>query len=299
MNNTGWIKIYRSLLYWEWADVPEMMALWVRLLLMANHDTTTWHGVTIEAGQLVTTYDQLAAVSGLSVKQVRLCMSRLAESGQITIERAGKRQLVSISNYKQFQELENEKGQEKGTERAAKGQQKGSKRAAKGQAINIEEYKKKRIKEEENNNNPLPPLQGDAPRPKPEKEKCHAVTRFDTIWEAKYKMLTGDDFQWARRENVAVNAIVGKIVQMMEAAGRDPTAEEKENAFLWFVEALYKNGDHWVRSNFTPHIIADKFNEYYQLIKNNANGKRNTTASAGNPTGVSADYLASVARELT
>ena len=26
--NTGWIKIYRSLLYWEWADVPEMVALW-------------------------------------------------------------------------------------------------------------------------------------------------------------------------------------------------------------------------------------------------------------------------------
>ena len=62
MNNTGWIKIYRSLLYWEWADVPEMMALWVRLLLMANHDTTTWHGVTIEAGQMVTTYAQLAAL---------------------------------------------------------------------------------------------------------------------------------------------------------------------------------------------------------------------------------------------
>ena len=142
-------------------------------------------------------------------------------------------------------------------------------------------------------------MQGDAPRPKPEKEKCHAVTRFDTIWEAKYKMLTGDDFQWARRENVAVNAIVGKIVQMMEAAGRDPTAEEKENAFIWFVEALYKNGDHWVRSNFTPHIIADKFNEYYQLIKNNANGKRNTTASAGNPTGVSADYLARLAQQLS
>ena len=31
--NTGWIKIYRSLLYWEWADVPEMVALWVRLII--------------------------------------------------------------------------------------------------------------------------------------------------------------------------------------------------------------------------------------------------------------------------
>ena len=127
---SGWIKIYRQLLDWEWADVPEMMALWVRLLLMANHDTTAWHGIAIEAGQLVTTYDQLAAASGLSAKQVRLCMARLQESGQISIDRAGKRQLVSISNYKRMQESENEKGQQKGTEtaskRADKGQTKGS-----------------------------------------------------------------------------------------------------------------------------------------------------------------------------
>ena len=46
MNNTGWIKIYRSLLYWEWADVPEMVALWVRLIIRATHEVTQWHGIT-------------------------------------------------------------------------------------------------------------------------------------------------------------------------------------------------------------------------------------------------------------
>ena len=283
MNNTGWIKIYRSLLYWEWADVPEMMALWVRLLLMANHDTTTWHGVTIEAGQLVTTYDQLAAVSGLSVKQVRLCMSRLAESGQITIERAEKRQLVSISNYKQFQELENEKGQEKGTERAAKGQQKGSKRAAKGQAIIQEE---ENIRREELINTPLPPKGGIPP--------AHAVTVFDRAFEEIYRRVTGDAFVWAKRENIAVQAIVGKIVKMMEDGGAAVTEEAKMANFRAFVEAVYTRGDDWMRQNFTPHTICDKFNEYYQHLKNNkTNGKQ-----TNNPTGVGADYLARVASEL-
>ena len=37
--NTGWIKIYRSLLYWEWADVPEMVALWVRLIIRDRKST--------------------------------------------------------------------------------------------------------------------------------------------------------------------------------------------------------------------------------------------------------------------
>ena len=296
---TGWIKIWRQLLDWEWADVPEMMALWVRLLLMANNRTTTWHGFIVEAGQLVTTYDQLAALSGLTVKQVRICMARLQDSGQICIKRAGKRQLISISNYKQFQEFEIQKGQENGTEkagnRADKGQTKGRQSAS---SINIQEVKNTRSKEDKNNN-PQPPLQGAAPEKKPEREKCHAVTRYDSIWEERYKTLTGDDFQWTRRENVAVNAIVGKIVQMMEAAGRDPTNTEKENALLWFIETLYKTGDTWVRSNFTPHVIADKFNEYYQTIKNNSkNGQSKQHTAAANPAGVSADYLARVVQQL-
>ena len=54
MNNTGWIKIYRSLLYWEWADVPEMVALWVRLIIRATHEDTQWHGVTISRGHINT-----------------------------------------------------------------------------------------------------------------------------------------------------------------------------------------------------------------------------------------------------
>lgn len=295
---TGWIKIYRSLLYWEWADVPEMVALWVRLIIRATHEDTQWHGVTISRGQLVTTVAKLAAESGLSPQQVRTCLDRLKASNQINTQTTNKYTIITICKYEAYQETET-------TEQQTNGKQ----TTRKQQTNNTQATSISRIKEQEKLiNKPPTPLQGDAPEQpekpiveqpaKPAREKARAVTRYDRVWEEIYSKLTSNTFFWTKRENVAVNAIVGKIVQMMEAAGRDPTAEEKENAFLWFVEALYKNGDHWVRSNFTPHIIADKFNEYYQLIKNNANGKRNTTASAGNPTGVSADYLARVAADL-
>ena len=325
--NTGWIKIWRQLLDWEWADVPEMMALWVHLILSANFEEKEWHGITIGTGQLVTTYAQLAAQSGLSEKQVRTCMARLAESGQITIERAGKRQLVSISNYKQFQEIEIEEGQEKGSEMADKRQTKGRQKATKGQDdgnigagkgqekgrkragyIN-KEGKNIRSKEGKNINIPPTPLQGvspeadfsavsetpgtAAPAPKPE---ARAVTRYDRAFEEIYTRLTNDTFLWAKRENVAVQAIVGKITKMMEDAGKDPTDDDRENAFRWFLESLYATGDEWVRANFTPHVICDKFNEFYQTIKiNSRNGKKQSNSNA---TGVSADYLARVAQEL-
>ena len=88
--NTGWIKIYRSLLYWEWADVPEMVALWVRLIIRATHEDSQWHGVTISRGQLVTTTAKLAAESGLSPQQVRTCLDRLKASNQINTQTTNK-----------------------------------------------------------------------------------------------------------------------------------------------------------------------------------------------------------------
>lgn len=296
--NTGWIKLHRSLMHWEWADVPEMMALWIHLILSASYEGREYHGTILEAGQLVTSHHALAEKTGLSVKQVRLCMARLVESGQITTERAGKRQLVTISNYKQFQELENEKGQEKGNEKADKGQQKGTKRADKGQVHINKEVKKVKKERSKEDNNPLTPLQGDAPeKPAEQKPAAHAVTRYDRVFEKVYQHMTGDSFAWSKRENVAVQTIVGKIVKMMEDAGKVPTDDDKEAALRWYLESLYQVGDDWIRSNFTPHVISDKFNEFYQTIKlNKTNGKRNNTS--GNPTGVSEEYLQRIATEL-
>ena len=132
---------------------------------------------------------------------------------------------------------------------------------------------------------------------KPAREKAHAVTRYDRVWEEIYTKLTSNTFFWAKRENVAVQGIVGRITKMMEEAGRDPTDTEKENALRWFVESLWQLDDQWIRTNFVPHVIDSKFNEYYNQLRIAKNGKPKHN-TAGNPTGVSADYLARVAAEL-
>ena len=107
--------------------------------------------------------------------------------------------------------------------------------------------------------------------------------------------MTGDPFSWTKRENVAVNSIVGQIAKMMKEAGADPTnADQKEENLRLFLKLLYERGDEWIRQNFVPHVIANKFNEFYQRIKNH-NGKNQR---ANNPTGVSDEYLANVIREL-
>ena len=295
--NTGWIKIYRSLLYWEWADVPEMVALWVRLIIRATHEDSQWHGVTISRGQLVTTTAKLAAESGLSPQQVRTCLDRLKASNQINTQTTNKYTIITICKYEAYQETET-------TEQQTNGKQ----TTRKQQTNNTQATSISRIKEQEELiNKPPTPLQGDAPEQpekpiveqpaKPAREKAHAVTRYDRVWEEIYTKLTANTFFWTKRENVAVQSIVGRITKMMEEAGRDPTDTEKENAMRWFVESLWQLDDQWIRTNFVPHVIDGKFNEYYNQLKQAKNGKPKHN-TAGNPTGVSADYLARLTQQL-
>ena len=308
MNNTGWIKIWRQLLEWEWSDVPEMVALWVRLLIKATHEDMQWHGVTIVRGQLVTTAAKLAAESGMTVQQVRTCLDRLKASNQIATQTTNKYTIISVCKYDDYQDIESTEQQTNGKQ-ATRKQQTNNTQATNQQQTNNTHNKNIRIKEQEEQENiiinPLTPLQGDAPvteisekekRPQREKAAARAVTRYDRAWEEIYSRLTSNTFFWTKRENMAVQSIVGRIDKMMKEAGRDPTDDEKESALRWFVESLWNLDDAWIRTNFVPHVIDGKFNEYYNQLKQHKNGKtRNNTS---NPTGVSADYLASIARDL-
>ena len=102
--NSGWIRLSRRLLDWQWHDEPNMVALWVHLLLRANYEPTKYHGMTIGAGQFVTTLKELSSSTGLTDKQVRYCLGRMVADGAITI--SAKRRshtIISIANFAQYQ----------------------------------------------------------------------------------------------------------------------------------------------------------------------------------------------------
>lgn len=99
----GWIKIYYSMQKWEWYDVPEMVALFVHLIVDANYEDREWHGMTIERGQLVTSIAKLAKRVGISVQQTRTCLSRLEGTGEIVTKSTNKFTIITISNYDRYQ----------------------------------------------------------------------------------------------------------------------------------------------------------------------------------------------------
>lgn len=100
----GWIRLSRKLLEWQWHDEPNMMTLWVHILLRACHERTKYHGITTERGQLATSIAALAAATGLGRKVVMRCLRRLLDEESITVKGInGVGSIISIVNYDQYQ----------------------------------------------------------------------------------------------------------------------------------------------------------------------------------------------------
>lgn len=100
---SGWIKLHRSLLDWEWWDDEATTRLWITILLSVNHEQKKWKGQTIEAGQMLTSYASLAKKSGLSVQSVRTSINRLKSTHEITCESTHRFTLISVVKWADFQ----------------------------------------------------------------------------------------------------------------------------------------------------------------------------------------------------
>ena len=102
--DSGWIKLHRSLLKWEWHDDPNTFCLWVHLLLMANHDEQKWHGMVIPRGSLLTGRKKLAEETGLTEQSVRTSLIKLEKSQNLTNKSTNKFTLITICNYDTYQD---------------------------------------------------------------------------------------------------------------------------------------------------------------------------------------------------
>lgn len=99
----GWIKIHRSIEGWEWYGVPEVVAIWVHILVSANMKELKWKGITIPRGSFVTSMSKLSRETGLSVQQVRTCIDRLKSTSEITIKSTNKWTIVTVCKYDDYQ----------------------------------------------------------------------------------------------------------------------------------------------------------------------------------------------------
>ena len=137
MSDKGYIKLDRKLLNWGWKDDPLMVALWVEILLQANIKEVEWHGEKFEPGSFPTSYEKLAKATGLSVRQVRTCLKKLNDSGEIFQKSTKQGTTIKVLKWGEYQ------GVKLPSEKRATNERKTSDK----RATTIKERKKERSKE--------------------------------------------------------------------------------------------------------------------------------------------------------
>jgi len=103
----GWIKLHRKLLDHPLFCDPQAFALWVQLLLRANHkNARVMIGntfVDIKRGQLLTGRNKLSDHTGINRSKLERLLNLLESEHQIEQQKTTKYRLISISNYDKYQ----------------------------------------------------------------------------------------------------------------------------------------------------------------------------------------------------
>ena len=106
--NTGWVRLYRSTLGWEWFDDPLTLQLWVVCLLKANYTPTRWQGIEIERGSFVTSVDGLCTATKQTTRQIRTRLARLQASGEISVRATNHKSIITICKFDTYQPIDSD-----------------------------------------------------------------------------------------------------------------------------------------------------------------------------------------------
>lgn len=128
-----YVKISRKILEWEWYKDVNTKVLFFHILLKANWKLGRFQGTEVPRGSFVTSQQNLALETGLTLKNVRTALKHLENTGEVAVNRHSKFSVITIKNYDKYQSG--------GSQVAVEWQSGGS------QVATIEERKKERKEE--------------------------------------------------------------------------------------------------------------------------------------------------------
>lgn len=103
----GWIKLHRKLLENPIIKKPNYLALWLVLLLKANHkdNKMLWNGgiLTIKEGSFITGRKVLAEETGIKESTIEDILTYLEKQQQIQQQKTNKYRLITIVNWENHQ----------------------------------------------------------------------------------------------------------------------------------------------------------------------------------------------------
>lgn len=104
----GFIKLYRSMLKWEWYQDQNTKSVFIHLLLNANWEDSRYRGHEVPKGSLVCGRKKLADDLGLSEQEIRTSLNHLKSTNEITIQSTNRFSIITIVNWEKFQGFKEE-----------------------------------------------------------------------------------------------------------------------------------------------------------------------------------------------
>lgn len=106
--NNSWIKLPRTFTSWRWYHDSKMVHVFLYFLLQANVKKTDYLSLTVYPGQVVTSLAIIAEDTGLSPRNIRTCLQKLSQTGDIKVHSSNKGTIVTIRDYSRFQQFSDE-----------------------------------------------------------------------------------------------------------------------------------------------------------------------------------------------
>lgn len=126
-NQQGWIKFHRKIYKNPWSNDPEWLAVWVYLLAHVAWEPTDviFEGkrITIQAGQITTGRKVISQQTGVSESKVQRVLDCLESEQQIEQQTTPRCRLITIKNWNQYQQSEQQIEQQMNNKRTTNEQQ--------------------------------------------------------------------------------------------------------------------------------------------------------------------------------
>jgi len=152
--NEGWLKLHRKLKKKGYYRKSEYIHLWIHLLISANHEPKEFMFnntiQTLQPGQLLTGRNQLAKDTGINRNSVERILKCFQNEQQIEQQTTTKFRVITIKNWKDYQQTEQVNEQQVSNKAAASEQQVSTNKNEKN--IKNERTNKENIKEKKVSN---------------------------------------------------------------------------------------------------------------------------------------------------
>ncbi len=125
--NNGYIKLYRKIKEKGWYKNSKYVHLWIHLLLLATHKVHEfmWNNqiIVIKEGQILTGRKQLSDETGLAQSTIEKILKLFEKEHQIEQQKTTKFRIITIINWKEYQQREQQKEQQSDNRVTTKEQQ--------------------------------------------------------------------------------------------------------------------------------------------------------------------------------